>query len=283
MFFFHYSNYKQGIKAETEAKFLKPHMLPRPFCPRNLQHMIDASKDLNGFIKTTHKEYKALIGSKDLSKAKRINFFKSGFLQLRADFKDLADRRSKYANNRVRTAKSLQPLLENKSIDRNNYNDSLGDLLAFANCLIQAMHGDIEELHHKALQETKATRARLEKLFIFNTPTDIRGCSDEEWKEYSTKIAEAKIEATNILSQFEDDDGFISFPKFLANQPEIEAQEVSFRIRDLEFEKFTADHTHVKKQIDALEKAELELTKLNYWREFNDVAEAGAKRKRSDE
>jgi len=258
-------------------------MLPTPFCPRNLQRMIDAAKDLHRFIKTTHKEYKELISSKDLSKAKRISFFKKGFLQLRANFKEFADRRSKYTNARIRTATAIKPLLENKSIDRGYYNDSLGDLLAFANCLFQAMHEDIAELQHKSLQETKATRARLEKLFDFKAPIDARGCSDDEWREYSAKLSEAKAEAINLLSNFEDDDGFISFPKFLANQPDIEAQEVSFRIRDYEFEKFTADHAHVKKQLDALEKAELELTKLNYWREYNDVAEAGAKRKRSDE
>jgi hypothetical protein len=245
--------------------------------------MIDAAKDLKRFINTTHKEYKELISSKELSKAKRIHFFRIGFLKLRADFKEFADRRSKYANSRVRTAKALQLLLENKSIDSSNYNDSLGDLLAFSNCLFQAIHEDIEELHHKSLQETKATRARLEKLFNFNDPIDARGCTDDEWREYSDKISAARTEAINLLSGFEDDDGFISFPKFLANQPDIEAQEVSFRIRDLEFEKFTADHAHAKKQIEALEKAELELTKLNYWREYNDVAEAGGKRKRSDE
>jgi hypothetical protein len=258
-------------------------MLPKPFCPRNLQHMIDAASSLHQYIKATQKNYKKLISSKDLSKTKRINFFKSGFLQLRANFKELADRRSKYAGNRVRTAQALQPLLENKAIDRSTYNDSLGDLLAFANCLLQAMHEDIGELHHKALRETKATRDRLAKLFSFHAPIDARGCSDDEWRAYSANISEAKAEATNLLSRFEDDEGFTSFPKFLANQPDIEAQEVSFSIRDLEFEKFTADHIHIKKQLDALAQAELELTALNYWREYNDVAEAGSrKRKLSD-
>ena len=257
-------------------------MLPKLFCPRNLRLMINAAHKLNGFIKATHQEYKALITSRDFSKAKRIHFFKIGFLQLRADFRDLGDRRSKYAKNRVRTGNALQLLLENKSIDKSNYNDSLGDLLALANCLLQAMHEDIEELRHKALQETKAARDRLQALFDFPEPVDTRGCSDDEWKTYSAKIATAKKGSEELLSQFENDDGTINLDNFLDNQPEIEAQEVSFTTRDIELERFAADRAEIKKHLDSIAKAEHELTTLNHWREYNDVAAAGSKRKLSD-
>ena len=247
-------------------------MLPSGFCPRNLQLMCEAADNLCTFIKATEDWYRQLLASKHPTKSARLAYMRSGFRQLRIDFSGFDNTHSKYAKNRKNTTIILARL-HTPALDARIYDDSLGDLLAYARCLQKALDEDIADLRTRGMEETAITHKRAMKLFQFTTPIDKRGCTDKEWIHYTAEIHAARDNLKNLLQRFENEDGAVSFQKFQELQPEIEAQAVSFRTVDIEFNKFTADHAAITKRLNATEKAELELTRLNYWREFNSVGD----------